>query len=69
MTWTDPPLFQGAYDEAIAGRNYMFVLDGGAIRDIGWIRGKDLYWVSNTVFDNLTNRQMLALAESAAPVT
>ncbi|MGA2469985.1 MAG: LCP family protein [Solirubrobacteraceae bacterium] len=69
MDWTDPPLFHDAYDETIHGRNYMFVLDGGGIRDIGWIQGKAVYWVSNTIFNNLTNRQMLALAESAGPVS
>jgi LCP family protein required for cell wall assembly len=68
INWTDPPLFRAAPSTKIDGRRYMFVLDGSSYHDIGWIRGKDLYWVSNTIFDNLTNAQMLAIAESASPL-
>ena len=36
----------------------MFVFNGKHYQDIGWIHGSDIYWVSNTVFDNLTNAQI-----------
>ena len=36
--------------------------------DIGWRVGNALYWVSNTLLEDLTNPQMLAIAESARPV-
>jgi LCP family protein required for cell wall assembly len=68
INWTDPPLFHGAPTDRIDGRRYMFVTDGTAYHDIGWIDGKELYWVSNTIFDNLNNAQMLAIAESASSV-
>jgi len=54
--------------ETINGRRYMFVGNGGSYQYIGWREGKVLYWVSNTLLDDLTNRQMLALAESAHPI-
>jgi len=66
INWTDPPLFRSAPSSQIGARRYMFVLDGSSYHDIGWISGKDLYWVSNTIFNSLTNAQMLAIAESAS---
>jgi len=69
MDWTDPPLFANPTQTAtIDGRQYMFIDDGAHIHDIGWISGHVLYWVSNTLLEDLTNAQMLAIAESAHPV-
>ena len=68
LDWTDPPLFAHANTVARYGRHYLYVDNGGRVQDVGWIVGKALYWVSNTIFDDLTNAQMFALAESAAPV-
>jgi LCP family protein required for cell wall assembly len=66
MDWTDPPLFDNPSGTAtIDGRNYIFVDNGGSYQYIGWRVGKILYWVSNTLLDNLTNQQMLAIAETA----
>jgi len=69
MDWTNPPLFANATTDEIGGRKYMFVTNGSAYQDVGWIQGKDLYWVSNTVFDNISNPAMLRIAQSAAPVS
>ncbi len=69
MDWTDPPLFADPTQTAtIDGRQYMFVDDGAHIHDIGWRVGRVLYWVSNTLLEDLTNAQMLAIAESASAV-
>jgi len=67
MDWTDPPLFAHANTVERYGRRYLYVDTGGSVEDVGWIVGNVLYWVSNTLFDNLTARQMFALAESAQP--
>jgi hypothetical protein len=66
INWTDPPLFHDAPTDVIDGRTYMFVRNGSSFQDVGWIQGKELYWVSNTIFDNLSNPQMLAIAESTS---
>jgi LCP family protein required for cell wall assembly len=66
--WTDPPLFANADIREYGGRQYKLVGNGHHIQDIGWIVGNDLYWISNTIFDDLSNKQMIALAESAQPV-
>ncbi len=53
----------------IHGRKYMFIDDGSHWHDIGWRSGNALYWVSNTLLEDLSNAQMLALAESAQPLS
>jgi len=67
-TWTGPPLFNHADTREHGGRAYLEVGNGGHIHDIGWIDDGVLYWINNTLFDDLTNDQMVALAESARPV-
>jgi hypothetical protein len=32
---------------------------------VGWRQGRVLYWVSNTLLEDLSNEQMLAIAKSA----
>ena len=66
--WTDPPLFDRADIRHYGGRTYRLVGNGRHIQDIGWIAGNALYWISNTIFDDLSNAQMIALAQSAQPV-
>ena len=66
--WTDPPLFANADRIRHGGRTYLEVGNGHHIEDIGWRDGNALYWITNTIFDDLTNDQMVALAESARPV-
>ena len=66
MNWTNPPLFANpSATEAIDGRTYMFVDDGKHIHDIGWRQRGVLYWVSNTLQEDLTNIQMVDIANSA----
>ncbi|MGO9490200.1 MAG: LCP family protein [Solirubrobacteraceae bacterium] len=66
--WLNPPLFAHARTETIDGRSYRFVDDGAHIHVIGWRSGNVLYWVTNTLLENLTNSQMLAIAKSAQPL-
>jgi LCP family protein required for cell wall assembly len=68
MNWTDPPLFDHADTVERYGRQYLYVNTGGKVQDVGWIVGNALYWVSNTIFQSLSNRQMFALAESASSI-
>ena len=67
--WLNPPLFANPTATlTIRGRTYMFIDDGSHWHDIGWRSGNALYWVSNTLLEDLSNAQMLALAESAQPI-
>jgi LCP family protein required for cell wall assembly len=68
MNWTNPPLFADADVVERYGRRYLYVGTGTHVQDVGWIARGVLYWVSNTLLDDLTNAQMFALAQSAQPV-
>jgi LCP family protein required for cell wall assembly len=68
LNWTAPPMFAHADTIDRYGRRYLYVNTGSHVQDVGWIVGGTLYWVSNTLLDDLTNAQMFALAESAQPV-
>jgi polyisoprenyl-teichoic acid--peptidoglycan teichoic acid transferase len=69
INWTTPPLFANpTQTQRINGRTYLFVDDGAHIHDIGWREGNALYWVSNTLQEDLTNTQMLDIANSAQPL-
>jgi len=63
--WTNPPLFKNARRQQIGSRSYLLVDDGSHIHVIGWKSGNMLYWVTNTLLEDLTNAQMLAIAKSA----
>jgi LCP family protein required for cell wall assembly len=63
--WLNPPLFAHAHSRAIEHRNYLIVDDGAHIHVVGWRAGHVLYWLTNTLLEELTNEQMLAIARSA----
>jgi LCP family protein required for cell wall assembly len=63
--WLNPPLFAHARTQVIGGRSYRFVDDGSHIHVIGWRSGRVLYWLTNTLLEELSNAQMLAIARSA----
>jgi polyisoprenyl-teichoic acid--peptidoglycan teichoic acid transferase len=63
--WLNPPLFAHARTQTIAGRSYRIVDDGAHIHVIGWRSGRVLYWLTNTLLEDLSNAQMIALARSA----
>lgn len=67
MDWSNPPLFAKARSQRIGARTYMIVDDGSHIHDIGWHEGKDLYFVTNTLLEDLSNAQMIAIARSTRP--
>jgi len=66
--WLNPPLFAHARTQVIDGVEYEFVDDGSHIHDIGWRSHNVLYWVSNTLLEELSNAQMIQLAKSAGPL-
>jgi polyisoprenyl-teichoic acid--peptidoglycan teichoic acid transferase len=63
--WLTPPLFAHAHTQIISGRPYRLVDDGSHIHVVGWRSGRTLYWVTNTLLEELSNAQMLAIARSA----
>jgi LCP family protein required for cell wall assembly len=66
--WLSPPLFAHSHSRVIEGRRYLLVLDGSHIHVVGWRENGVLYWVTNSLLEELTNQQMLAIARSARPL-
>jgi polyisoprenyl-teichoic acid--peptidoglycan teichoic acid transferase len=64
MDWVNIPLFAHAHVQKIGGRSYLLVDDGSHLHDIGWRVGKVIYWVSNTLLEDLSNAQMIAIARA-----
>jgi LCP family protein required for cell wall assembly len=64
MDWVNIPLFAHASVQRIGGRSYLLVDDGSHIHDIGWRSGKVIYFVSNTLLEDLSNAQMIAIARA-----
>ena len=67
--WLDPPLFAHARTQVIDGRTYTSssttaltsTSSAGAPESV-------LYWLTNTLLEELSNSQMLAIAKSAQPL-
>jgi hypothetical protein len=63
--WLNPPLFTHAHTQVIDGRSYRTVDDGSHLHVIAWRSGRVLYWLTNTLLEELSNAQMLAIARAA----
>ncbi|HEY2632653.1 MAG TPA: LCP family protein [Solirubrobacteraceae bacterium] len=68
LDWVNIPLFAHARPQKIGGRSYLIVDDGAHIHDIGWRVGKAIYFVSNTLLEDLSNGQMIAIARATEPL-
>lgn len=66
--WLNPPLFAHAQTQTVGGRKFLIVDDGSHIHVVGWRDGNVLYWVTNTLLEDLNNAQMLEIAKSAQPL-
>ena len=66
-TWKDPPILDDPTEErTIGGREYELHYDGDRLRLVAWRTPKAAYWISNTLLQTLTEKQMLAIARSRA---
>ncbi|MDX6682503.1 MAG: polyisoprenyl-teichoic acid--peptidoglycan teichoic acid transferase [Solirubrobacteraceae bacterium] len=64
-TWKTPPILDDPTDEvSIGGRRYKRYFDGHRIRLIAFETAQAVYWVSNTLQQRLSNRQMMDVARS-----
>jgi LCP family protein required for cell wall assembly len=62
--WRNPPILDEAHDtQKLRGRTYRVYYDGNRIRMVAWKTPTGSYWVSNTLSQRLTNRQMLDIAK------
>ena len=64
-TWSDPPILASpTATRTVGGRTFDLYTDSGRLRQIAWQVGPTRVWLTNTLRNDLTNAQMLALAES-----
>jgi hypothetical protein len=63
--WKEPPILSGPAEERRrGGRTFEVFKDGDRVRLVAWRTDEGVYWVSNTLFQSLSEGQLLAIAES-----
>lgn len=61
--WVTPPLLQGTHSTLTRhGRKLAIYKDGAHVHVVAWRHRKAVYWVTNTLADGLTNRQIIEIA-------
>jgi LCP family protein required for cell wall assembly len=69
MRWQDPPAIQNpSGTQTIGGRKFMLFYQGDHLHMVAWKERGTLYWVLNTLDNQLSNDLMLGLAASCKPV-
>ena len=69
MRWTDPPAIVGPDETLTVGdTEYKLFYDGAKLSRVAWQDGNTLYWVANTLENDIPKSVMLALAKSFKPV-
>lgn len=69
MSWKGPPILDNPSEKRrMNGRTYELFFDGDRLRLVAWRTPRAVYWISNTLLQSLTNKQMLGLARSLTRV-
>ena len=64
--WKDPPILKGADEtKKIGKREYEIFTVGDRVRLVAWRTDDAVYWVSNTLLQTLSRKQMLEIARTA----
>jgi LCP family protein required for cell wall assembly len=67
--WKAPPILDNPSEShRIHGRRFDYFYDGDRLRLVSWRTSGAVYWVSNTLLQTLTNKQMIGIAQSLALV-
>jgi len=66
--WQNPPILNGPNEtRMVGGKKLLLYFNGHKLTLVAWRTGGSVYWVSNTLTDDLSNEQMLAIAASLRP--
>jgi hypothetical protein len=61
--WKDPPILDSPTDEKTIGdRTYQLYYDGDRLRLVAWQTDEGSFWVSNTLIQSLSDREMIEIA-------
>ena len=67
--WKAPPILDDPSETLkVRGRKYQLYYDGNRLRLVAWRTPRAVYWVSNSLSETLSNKQMLAIAKSLTRV-
>jgi LCP family protein required for cell wall assembly len=67
--FTDAPILQNPDQRRrLDGRTYQFYFNGSHIHMVAFIKNGTAYWVQNTLIDDMSNADMIAIARSLKPV-
>lgn len=68
-SWDDPPILDDPSEvRAIDGRKYHLYYQNARLHRVSWRGGGTVYWISNTLDDQISNKVLLDLAVSCKPV-
>jgi LCP family protein required for cell wall assembly len=69
-TWKNPPIIKDPSEtKKIGGREYKLYYDGDRLRLVAWQTKDATYWVSNTLLQTISERDMLAIARASKPLS
>jgi hypothetical protein len=64
-TWKDPPILKDPTEtRMIDGRQFELHFDGDRLRLVAWRTKEAVYWISNTLAQSLSEKEMLDIASS-----
>jgi polyisoprenyl-teichoic acid--peptidoglycan teichoic acid transferase len=64
-TWLNPPVLNSPTEtRTVGGKQLMLYANGGKLSMVAWRTPQAAYWISNTLTDDISNRQMVAIAAS-----
>ena len=64
-TWQNPPLLTSPLESRVVnGKTLQIYEQGGSITNVAWHTRAGVYWVSNTLTTDISNRQMINIAAS-----
>jgi polyisoprenyl-teichoic acid--peptidoglycan teichoic acid transferase len=68
-TWRNPPILDSPTEtKVVNGKQLLLYVNGGKISLVAWQTPQAAYWISNTLTDDISNQQMVAIAASLTPV-
>jgi LCP family protein required for cell wall assembly len=68
-TWKSAPILQKpSFTLVHRGQKYQVYTSGGVVQRVALVTPRAAYWVSNTILNELSNKTMLAIAESLRPL-
>jgi polyisoprenyl-teichoic acid--peptidoglycan teichoic acid transferase len=68
-TWQRPPILGSpTQTKTVAGKELELYANGGKLSVVAWHTPRAVYWISNTLTDDLTNSQMVGIAASLTRV-